>query len=275
MALAARTALAAQAERTSAAEPHFFDGHNPLGLDEAAVKREWLDRRRREHETAMAQRERERERAAVEGRKPLVDASLLATPSKRELFLRALHEERLRAQQQRQWMNAAAARRPSLNSDSLGDASFVGLDAVSDDDLYQALLVERAFDNDTSAAESTASSAADASHDLAHDLAHELSHEMEGMCLQARERPSARVARRAAPPLPSPLTPTLRCGRCVSRHACAHPRHLLRPRPRRSRCSGPRVCSQTHARRACHTWALCARRMTRRRRGRRAACTHR
>ena len=80
--------------------------------DDAALKREWLRQARKEHEAANRHRER---RSLVEtDTAPLVDPSLLSTPTEREIYLRQLEETREHSQRERQRMARDADRRPSL-----------------------------------------------------------------------------------------------------------------------------------------------------------------
>jgi hypothetical protein len=87
----------------------------PTEPDDAALKREWLRRRRHAHEAAMSERENIAA-ASVDRDAPLVEASLLSTPSERELYLRSLQDERSLAQRERRRMSTDAARRPSFTA---------------------------------------------------------------------------------------------------------------------------------------------------------------
>lgn len=140
----------------------------PLEPDDAALKREWLRRRRQEHDAARASRGRVAE-GWVEQSAPLVDPSLLSTPSERELYLRALAEEREFSRRERERASTEAARRPSLgNLQRPQSAGFAGRNdgGPDGDDRYCHLHGHDACssptpDGETSAANSTTTSAAE------------------------------------------------------------------------------------------------------------------
>ena len=143
--------------------------------DDAAMKREWLRQRRMEHGAKMRSREREMTGSAASpyplNAAPLVDASLLSTPSERELYLRYLAEERMLAQRERSRMDEEARRRPSFSMSGALDDSLIRYDEVPDDS-YAANYGERwawghgvwggkDVDGETSAENSTTTSAAE------------------------------------------------------------------------------------------------------------------
>ena len=83
--------------------------HRPFEPNDADIKRDWLRRQRQQHSERL--REARQQHATVKDSAPLVDASLLSTPSERELYLRSLQEERHHAQRERRRMSTEAARR--------------------------------------------------------------------------------------------------------------------------------------------------------------------
>ena len=83
-----------------------------------AAKAEWLRQRRIEHEAMMAQRQRSSDSKLAA---PLVDSSLLSTPSDKEMYLRRLCEER--AAQRRTQRSAEKIRAPMVDSSLLSTPS--------------------------------------------------------------------------------------------------------------------------------------------------------
>lgn len=98
-----RKSMTNQLEGFAAAEP-----------TDATRKREWLNSQREKHNRAMASRKK----MGIDEKHLIVDASLLSTPTDRELFLRALHTQREASRRERRRLAAEAELRPVVRQAS-------------------------------------------------------------------------------------------------------------------------------------------------------------